>query len=798
MADQTGLSSQEAARRLREFGLNSLKGPARGRGISLFIAQFKSPLILLLIGAALLSFALKSHLDASIILAIVLLSGLLGFYQERGAISALEKLLQLVENKAAVVRDGQEVEISLERVVPGDLIVLRAGDLVPADCSLLESKNLFVDESTMTGESLPVEKEPSNDLFLGTMVSSGFGTAVAQATGKNTKFASMANKIQFRPPETAFEIGVKKFGQFLLALTLILVVAIFAVNVILQKDIVQTFLFSVALAVGFTPQLLPAIIAVNLSHGARRMAQKKVIVKRLASIENFGQMNILCSDKTGTITVGKLRFEGAFGTDGNPSDKALFYGYLNAKFQAGYANPLDQSLLDGKDLDSSGWEKIDEIPYDFNRKRLSVIFRHESEEISVDKGAFSKVLEVCSQVEKPDGSIEPLESCRKDLERIFEEKSQEGFRILGLAYGKNGEEKNLVFLGFLCFYDPIKPDIGAVIEQLKKKGVSLKIITGDHPAVAAHAAACLGLDETAMINGDELEGIDDAAFLEIVKEKNIFAQIDPNKKERIILSLRKAGFVVGYLGDGINDVAALHNADVGIAVDSGADAAKEAADIVLLEKNLSVLQIGIEEGRKTFVNTLKYVYMATSANFGNMFSMAGVSLFLNFLPLLPKQVLLTNFFSDLSEMTLATDSVDKETIERPVKWDLKRIQSFMVVFGLLNSIADFLTFGVLLFWFQADENLFRSGWFIENVVSAALVVLCIRTQRFCFRSKPGKLLCISVFVIALGIPWIAYTPLGTLFGLVPIPLSYYAPLIAIILIYLFSVELTKFIFFKTK
>jgi len=810
-SQKEGLSTSESEARLKLYGPNSLKPPSKGRGITLFLSQFKSPLMLLLIGAALLSLILGGHTDASIILTIVALTGLLGFFQERGALNALEKLLQLVENKVAVLRDGKEVEISVEKIVPGDVIFLRAGDLIPADSVLIDAKHLFVDEAMLTGESFPVEKttqsSPANTphlkrencLCFGTVVASGFGSALVVSTGVDTEYAAIADRIRFRPPETAFEVGVRRFGQFLLQVTLVLVIVIFAVNIYLKKEIIESFLFSLALAVGLTPQLLPAIISVNLSHGARRMARKKVVVKRLPSIENFGQMNILCSDKTGTITIGALKWEGTLGVDGNPSSKGIFYGYLNSKFQAGYTNPLDQALINQTPpQEVDGWKKTDEIPYDFNRKRLSVVFEHQGAETLISKGAFQQVLEVCSQVELPDGTLAPLDSYRSQLKTYFEKRSSDGFRILALAYGLGSSEANLIFLGFIEFFDPIKPNVAQVIADLKRKGVSLKIITGDNPSVAGHVAALLGIHKTDLITGEELSHVSDAALLKVAKEKTIFAQIDPNQKERIILALRKSGSIVGYLGDGINDVSALHSADVGIAVDSGADTAKEAADIVLLEKDLSVLSVGIEEGRKTFINTLKYVYMATSANFGNMFSMAGVSLFLNFLPLLPKQVLLTNFFSDLPEMALATDTVDSETLGKPVRWDLPLIRRFMIVFGLLNSMADYLTFGVLLFWFKADPILFRSGWFVENVVSAALVVLAIRTRKVFYRSKPSKLLIASVALVTIGILFIPFTSAAQLFGFAPIPLAFYAPLFAIIMIYLLSVEIAKYFFFRNK
>lgn len=803
-----GLSTKEAARRLKRYGRNSLKPPKRGKGITLFIDQFKSPIILLLIGAALLSAFVGGRIDTLIIFSIVLLSGLLGFFQERGALNTIDKLMQLVENKATVLRDGKEKEIPLEEIVPGDILQLRAGDLVPADCILIDVNLFYVDEATLTGESAPVEKKTgllpidtsllkrTNAIFLGTTVSSGIATALVVATGQNTEFSLIADKIRFRPPETSFEIGLRRFGFFLLEVTLILVIAIFAINTYFHKPVIESFLFSLALAVGLTPQLLPVIISVNLSHGACQMAKNKVIIKRLASLENFGQMDVLCTDKTGTITLGKMRLDKAVDFEGNPNEKTALYGFLNAHFQTGYSNPIDQALSQSISFDVSNWKKIGEIPYDFIRKRLSVFFENSHGKLLITKGAVPEILSICKKVELHNGSLKPLSECKAVIDQYFETQNQQGFRTLGIAYGSAEQETDLTFLGFLHFFDPIKPDIVATVAELKKKGVDLKIITGDYHSVAAHVARLLDISPTSIITGKEIHKISDSALLKIASEKQIFAEIEPNQKERIILALRKSGHVVGYLGDGLNDVAALHSADVGIAVDSGADAAKESADIVLLAKDLNVLRKGIEEGRRTFINTLKYVYMASSANFGNMFSMAGVSLFLKFLPLLPTQVLLTNFLSDFPEMALATDNVDDEIVRTPVKWDLTFIRRFMIVFGLLSSVCDYLTFGILLFWLRSDTILFRSGWFVESVVSATLIVLAIRTRGPLWRSKPGKLLLFSVLSIVLITLLIPYTSLGELFEFTPLPPIFLIALAGIIVFYIASVEIAKHFFYS--
>jgi Mg2+-importing ATPase len=774
-----GLAQADAEERLKAIGPNSLKAPQKWRGLTLFIAQFRSPLILLLIGAALLSFFLHDRTDSTIIFVIVILSGLLGFFQERGAVNALEKLLQMVENKATVRRDGKEVSIPLDQVVPGDIVILRSGDIIPADCVLLDEKQFYAEEAALTGESVPVDKNSGDPLYMGTIVSSGAGTALVVITGRATEYGHITEKARFRPPETAFELGVRKFGYFLMIVTVILVLVIFVINVIFNRPILSSFMFSLALAVGLTPQLLPAIISINLSHGARRMAQKRVVVKRLASIENFGQMDVLCADKTGTITEGKIVLDRSLDINGNPSEKAAYYGFLSAHFQTTYANPLDRAILEKLNFEIGDKQLTGEIPYDFERKRLSVIFG----ELLISKGAVPQILQTCDRLEEADGNIISIEERREGLEKYFEEQSAAGFRTLAVAYGETDREENLIFLGFLHFFDPIKPDVAKAVADLRQKGVNLKIITGDHHSVALHAAQAIGMSHRHLITGAELKNATEEEIKKIVREKNIFAEINPNEKEKIVLALRKAGHVVGYLGDGVNDVAALHSADVSIAVDSGAEAAKETADIVLLQKDLHVLREGIEEGRLTFANTMKYVYMATSANFGNMFSMAGASLFLPFLPLLPKQVLLLNLMTDIPEMAIATDRVDLDVVHRPIKWDLPFIRRFMLVFGLISSFLYFL---------KADESLFQTGWFVESVVSATLIVFAIRTRHSLFTSKPGRLLSFSILAIVIAVLFFPYIPF---FGFVPLPLIFYVPLAAIVALYIGSVEVAKRLFF---
>ena len=811
-----GLTGDEARQRLVRHGSNLLKPPKRTDVVTLLLAQFKSPLILLLFFATGLSFFLHDPVDAFIILTIVLVSGLLGFWQERGAANAVEKLLAIVQIKASVLRDGSPKDIPVEGIVPGDIVILGAGDIVPGDCLILESKDLFVDEAMLTGETFPVEKiatvlsaqtplgQRTNALWMGTHVVSGSAQALVISTGKETEFGKVSERLKLRPLETEFEHGIRRFGYFLMEVTLVLVVVIFAINVYLVRPVLDSFLFSLALAVGLTPQLLPAIISINLAHGAKRMAQKKVIVKRLTSIENFGSMNVICSDKTGTLTEGVVHLQSALDVDGVPSDKVFLYAYLNAFYETGFTNPIDEAIRTHRRFDLSGYRKQDEIPYDFLRKRLSILVSHDDTHLMVTKGALPNVLAVCSSAETEGGKIIEIAAARDRIQQHFEEFSSKGLRTLGVAYKNMGfesrmskdHEAGMTFSGFLVLFDPPKPNIIETIANLKNLGVSLKIITGDNHLVAANLSGQMGLSKTRIITGPELSQLSDAALLKRVADVDVFAEIEPNQKERIILALRKAGNVVGYMGDGINDASALHVADVGISVDSAVDVAKDAADIVLLEKDLGVLVQGVREGRTTFANTLKYVFMATSANFGNMFSMAGASLFLTFLPLLPKQILLTNLMTDFPEMTIAADRVDKEMVDQPRRWDIKAIRKFMFTFGIVSSVFDYLTFGVLLFILHANHKEFRAGWFVESVISAALIVLVIRTRRPFFKSMPGKYLLIATLLIVVMTLILPFTPLGDIFGFSPLPISFLLIVGLITISYILTAEIAKKIFYK--
>jgi Mg2+-importing ATPase len=813
---EKGLSASEADLRLQQYGLNALQVKSRSSTFILFLGQFKSPITLLLIAAALLSMALGDFTDATIILIIILVSSFLGFWQEKGAANAVEELLKMVQISCRIVRGGVESEWPLEKVVPGDVIVLSAGDVIPGDSLILDSKELFIDEAAFTGETYPVEKNAavlpvdtplskrSNTLFMGSHVISGRARTLVIRTGKKTEFGKISDRLRIRPSETDFERGIRRFGYMLMEITLVLVIIIFAINVVLHKPALDSFLFSLALAVGLTPQLLPAIITVNLATGARAMAKKKVIVKRLSSIENFGSMNILCSDKTGTITEGKVTIKDALDINGNHSDKTLRFAGLNASLQQGFRNPIDEAICAIYQASPKIFTVQCEIPYDFIRKRLTVQVKNEKENFAITKGALNSILEICDMAETEKGELIPIADKRTAILDQYRQLSTAGYRVLGICYKNTTnehdftreEENQMIFLGFITLFDPPKKDAQETIQILKDLGVILKLITGDNALVADSIARQIGVSNPVILTGAQIRQMSDGALMQQGVKADIFAEVEPNQKERIILCLKKAGNVVGFMGDGINDAPALHTADVGISVDSAVDVAKEAADIVLLDKDLAVLSEGIMIGRKTFTNTMKYIFMATSANFGNMFSMAGASLFLSFLPLLPKQILLTNLLTDFPEMAIATDRVDAASINKPHRWDLRFIKRFMLIFGLLSSVFDYLTFGVLLLIMKGDEKLFQTGWFVESVISATLIVLVVRTRVPFLKSLPGKYLSIATGLIVLVVLALPFTPLAGPFGFVRLPLQFYGWMLIIVAAYIGSAEILKHWFYR--
>lgn len=815
-SSEKGITNEAAVEKRKTQGTNSLKERVNSTLFFLFLRQFTTPVTLLLTGAAILSLLLGDAIDSYIIITIILVSSLLGFWQEKGAADAVNQLYKIIQVTCSVVRNNQQQNIPAEDLVPGDIVSLSAGALVPADCLLLNAKSLFADEATFTGETYPVEKSSAvlpahtplnkrvNSLFMGSHIVSGKATALVMHTGHRTEFGKIAARLRSKNPETAFEKGISQFGYLLMRITVLLVFVIFAVNVYLHKPVLNSFLFSLALAVGLTPQLLPAIISVNLAKGAKRMARRKVIVKKLSCIPNFGSITILCSDKTGTLTEGKVTVHETLDSDGHHSEKVLYYGWLNAFYQQGFHNPVDEAICRMYQEDGSRYQLQSEVPYDFIRKRLSVQLVNTHENIAVTKGALHAVLDICTAVELADGRIVPIEEKKESLLRIFEDNSAEGYRVLGLAckqitdgrdFGKE-QEAGMVFLGYITLFDPPKKEIFSTISELKQLGVILKVITGDNALVTQNLLKQIGIPNPVLLTGDAMRHMSSEALVQQVLKADAFAEIEPNQKEQIILALKKAGHVTGFMGDGINDAPALHAADIGISVDTAVDVAKEAADIILLERNLHVLISGIKEGRYTFANTLKYVFMATSANFGNMFSMAGASVFLSFLPLLPKQILLTNLLTDLPEMTIATDRVDAAIIARPAQWNIDFIKKFMLVFGLLSSVFDYLTFAVLLLMANADEKTFQTGWFTESVISASLIVLVVRTRLPFFKSMPGKPLLITTLCTIAIVLIIPYTALSPLLGFAPLPVKYYTWIGGIVALYIASAEIAKKWFYK--
>ena len=816
-----GITSAQAEQRLKIVGPNTVQQHKTQSTLSLFLRQFKDPLVLILFFAASVSLFVGEWVDAIIIILIIISSGVLSFIQEYNATTAVEKLLARVQVKATVLRDGIPVAIPVEAVVPGDVVFLKAGSLIPGDGVIIEENGCYVDQAALTGETFPVEKkvgvvkesasitERTNSLFMGTSIRSGTATMLVVQTGAATAYGQIAERLTLRPPETEFERGIRRFSHLLSETIVLMVLFVFAVNVFAQKPPVDSLLFAIALAVGMAPELLPAIITVTLSQGAQQMAKQGVIVRRLSAIENFGNMDVLCTDKTGTLTESRIFLDAARDVDGHASNIVLQDAYLNASFQVGIASPLDEAIVAyGKDagLSVSTYRKLDEVPYDFVRKRLTVAVQDpDGQTWIITKGALDKVLEVCTQVDAGD-TVTQLDAEHRDaIQRKFTEWSSQGFRVLGLATKlvnqqttlSRADEYGLTFRGFLSFVDPPKKGVREALASLAQLGVHVKIITGDNRQVTQHIADQVGLAVTGVLAGTQLNELRDEALMQLAERTNLFVEVDPNQKERIIHSLQIMGHIVGYMGDGINDAPALHSADVGISVDQAADVAKEAADFVLLENDLAVLHAGIVSGRRTFANTIKYVYTTTSANFGNMFSMAGLSVFLSYLPLLPKQILLNNFLSDIPGMAIAGDEVDPEWIETPHRWDVKVIRNFMVLFGLVSSVFDYLTFAVLLWIVNATPEQFRTGWFIESLMSELVIALVVRTRRPFYQSKPGRGLRVStlaVAVLTLLLPYLS--PINTLFEFVPLSLSTMLLLMLITALYVVAAEVAKKIFYS--
>ncbi|MDI1446062.1 magnesium-translocating P-type ATPase [Polyangium sp. 6x1] len=819
MSTNVGLSQAEASRRLAVHGRNVLLAGHRRATILEFLARFKNPLVLLLLAACVVSAATGDLESSTIIMVMVVLSVVLDFVQEHRAGRAAEELRKATRVRATVVRDGAAREVPTEEVVPGDVVVLAAGDLVPADGTLIEARDLFVNQALLTGEPYPVEKHPgpsadatnadgaAAEVFMGTSVISGSAKAVITRTGTNTAVGKIGVALSRQAPPTAFEMGTRNFGLLILRLAMWMVLFVLLVNLVRERTWLTSFLFAIALAVGLTPELLPMVVSVTLARGALRMSRKKVLVKRLSAIHDLGSMDVLCTDKTGTLTEARIRLEQHLDPQGRDSPRVLELAYLNSFFESGLKSPLDEAILRHETVDIRGWEKLDEVPFDFERRRISVLVRRNGDTRLVVKGAFEEILRVSTHYEgDAPGDVRPLDAAaRRAFSERFEDLGREGYRVLGIAWKAEGpeckhvvirDETELVFAGFAAFEDPPKESAGAALRALSGAGVSVVIVTGDNEHVAAHVCKKLGIEVRGCLTGDELDRLDVHALDARVETVNLFCRLNPTQKNRVILALKKRRRVVGYLGDGINDAPSLHSADVGISVDSAVDVAKEAADIILLERDLSVVADGIVEGRRTLGNILKYILMGTSSNFGNMFSMAGASLFLPFLPMLPAQILLNNFLYDLSEMPIPTDRVDEDFVARPHRWDMPFIRRFMLAIGPVSSLFDFVTFVLLLHLFKGDERLFQTGWFVESLATQVLVIFVIRTQGSPLRGKPSRaLLVTSLSMVALAM-LLPFTPIGLKVGLAPLPPVFFVILVPLVVAYLGAVEIVKRWFYR--
>jgi Mg2+-importing ATPase len=814
-ADEThvaikGLTAQEAEARLGQFGPNEPAATQHQSLLSDFLHVFMNPLVLILVIAAIASAFLGDKVDAGIIGVIVLLSAAIDFGQTYRSQRAVEKLRAQVAPTATVLRDGEWKEIRRRDLVPGDIVRLSAGDLVPADARLLIARDLYVLQAALTGESLPADKEATgepastkadarNMVFLGTSVVSGTATAEIVATGAKTAFGDIAARLGTRPEATAFDLGLRSFSQLLARTVFFLVLFLIVVSVVRHRDPLQSLMFAVALAVGLTPEFLPMITSVTLSKGAVAMARKKVIVKHLSAIENLGSLDVLCSDKTGTLTAGTMSLDRSLDPFGKVSQRALELAYFNSKFQTGIRSPLDDVILHQPPPKTEDYTKCDEIPFDFERRRLSVVVERQSQRILITKGAPEGIFPLLSGYEI-DGKTVPIgDDATKRMQQTSNELNNQGFRSLAVAYVEVPvlpdysvkDERNLTLAGFLSFADEPLPDAAQAVASLKQDGVEIKVISGDNDRVTGHVCTEVGVDPGKIITGEDVEKMTDPALSHVVEETRVFARISPAQKNRILLALKHNGHAVGFMGDGVNDAPSLHAADVGISVSSAVDVAREVADVILVEPGLRVLHDGIIEGRKAFGNVMKYLLMGTSSNFGNVFSMAGASLFLPFLPMLPTQILLNNLLYDLSQLTIPTDNVDDTYLKKPQHWDIGLIRNFMVFIGPISSIFDFLTFYVLLHYFRASEAQFHTGWFVESLATQTLVLFVIRTAKNPFRSRPsGPLIATCLAAVAVGI-YLPFSPLAGMLGFTPLPAAYFGFVAVATGVYLLLVEAAK-------
>jgi P-type Mg2+ transporter len=799
-----GLSTADARQRLVRYGSNEVETGQRYKTMRTVLQFASNPLVLILMVASLVSGALGETLNATLIASLVVLSIVLDFYQVVSSEQAARKLQSQVALTAAVWRDGRMDEVPAREIVPGDLLELRAGDLVPADARLETAVTLSVDEAALTGESLPVEKRATDDvagqLFAGTSIVSGIGRAIVTATGRRTQFGAIAHALVEKAPPTDFELGARRFGMVIMRTIVGLVLFVFLVSALLRRDPLESLLFALALAVGLTPEFLPMIMTVTLSRGAKRMAQGKVIVKRLAAIEHLGNMDVLCSDKTGTLTRGVVALSTYVDAKGTESEEVLRWACVNSALESGIRSPLDVAILAHDHAAIVAYTKQDELPFDFERRRVSVLVESSDGLQIITKGAPEAILELCTRVQISGSTFPFDEALRGDAHETFESLSRAGYHLLAVAHRpaapdhvglSPADECDLILAGFVAFLDP--PDLSAreTLADLKRSGVRVKILTGDGELITRKICEQVGIPVERIVLGSELEQMSDNALVAVAEQADVFARVSPVQKNRVIRALKRKGHVVGYIGDGINDAPSLHAADVGISVSNGVDVAKAAADIILLEKSLASVQRGVIEGRRSFGNITKYVLMGTSSNFGNMLSMATAAAFLPFLPLLPAQILLNNFLYDLSQLTIPTDNVDTSYVARPRRWDMRLIQRFMFGLGPISSLYDFLTFGILLWVFQAGPEVFRAGWFIESLATQTLVIFVIRTAGNPFRSRPSRALVLSVIGSILVGLFVVIGPFGRDLGFGVLPLSFFAVLLLLAGTYLVLVQLLK-------
>ena len=815
-----GLSGAEARTRLARFGPNLFREQQAKSLLRQYFSRFKNPLVLILLVASAVSAFTGEAVNFFIISFIVLLSVTLDFVQEYRANAAAEKLRLSVSVRTAVIRDGERLEIPVAEVVPGDLVVLSAGDLIPADGRVLDARDFFVKQALLTGESYPVEKRPgelpaaatdlqdaTNAVFMGTSVISGNARMRVVRTGTATAIGEIADSVSRQSIPTSFELGTRRFGMLIMRLTVLMVLFVLLVNTWFHKPLLESFLFAVALAVGLTPELLPMVVSVTLSRGALRMARKHTIVKRLAAIQDLGSMDVLCTDKTGTLTEAKIRMERHVDAEGILSERVLELAYLNSFFETGLKSPLDEAILDHEHIEVGNWKKIDEIPFDFERRCVSVLLDNGKERWLVVKGAADEIVRLCSHYEAEGAQLQrPMdEAALGPIQARYHELEEEGFRVLSIAWRQVprdhphavvSDETELVLAGFAAFLDPPKASAAAALGALKRVGVAIKVVTGDSDRVTRHVCAELKIPVEGVLTGKEIAQLDDHALQARVETANLFCRVNPVQKERVIRALKARGHVVGYLGDGINDAPSLHTADVGLSVDTAVDVAKDAADMILLRHDLHVLHAGVLEGRRTFGNIMKYIMMGTSSNFGNMFSMAGAALFLPFLPMLPTQILLNNILYDISEVPIPLDKVDAGEIVAPRALDLNFIRNYMLVIGPISSLFDFLTFYVMLVVLQADEKLFQTGWFVESLCTQVLVIFIIRTRGNPLKSRAHPLLAATSLAIVAIAVLLPFTPVGSYFGFVPPPARFYLILGVMVIVYLFAVELAKRAFYR--